>query len=75
VEDPHSAWAGGTSIDEPHCFRVQGPVTHVESDNVEAVHSVSRDPGNDFGRDLLIPHHLEEHGSANDPPRSAGVVP
>ncbi len=63
VEDLHFAWAGGTTIEQPHYFRIQGPVTLVEFDNAEDhanhVHSVWRDPSNDFGADLLIDHHLE----------------
>lgn len=63
VEQLHFAWAGGTSIDQPHYFRIQGPVTLVEFDNAEDdanhVHSVWRDPSNDFGADLLMQHHLE----------------
>ncbi|MFG3133207.1 DUF3500 domain-containing protein [Streptomyces tendae] len=63
VDDLHFAWAGGTSVDEPHYFRIQGPVTLVEFDNAEDdanhVHSVWRDPSNDFGTDLLMRHHLE----------------
>jgi hypothetical protein len=59
----HFAWAGSTSVDQPHYFRIQGPVTLVEFDNAEDnanhVHSVWRDPVNDFGADLLIQHHLE----------------
>jgi hypothetical protein len=63
VEELHFAWAGGTSIDQPHYFRIQGPATLIEFDNAEDnanhVHSVWRDPSNDFGADLLIQHHLE----------------
>ncbi len=63
VGELHFAWAGGTSIDQPHYFRIQGPVTLIEFDNAEDnanhVHSVWRDPSNDFGADLLIQHHLE----------------
>jgi hypothetical protein len=59
----HFAWAGGTTLQEPHYFRIQGPVTLVEFDNAEDganhVHSVWRDPLNDFGGDMLIEHHLE----------------
>ncbi len=48
-------------------FRIQGRVTLVEFDNVEDdanhVPSLWRDPGNDFGADLLLEHHLENpHG-------------
>ena len=67
IENLHFAWAGGTTIDQPHYFRLQGPVTLVEFDNAEDdanhVHSVWRDPSNDFGADLLLRHHIEEpHG-------------
>ncbi|NEA44030.1 DUF3500 domain-containing protein [Streptomyces sp. SID11385] len=63
VDNLHFAWAGGTSLDAPHYFRIQGPVTLIEFDNAEDdgnhVHSVWRDPSNDFGADLLMRHHLE----------------
>jgi hypothetical protein len=69
VADLHFAWAGGTSLDQPHYFRIQGPVTLIEFDNAEDdanhVHSVWRDPSNDFGADLLIQHLLD-----HDHPRS-----
>ncbi len=64
VEELHFAWAGGTTLDRPHYFRIQGGATLVEFDNAEDganhVHSVWRDPVNDFGADLLI-QHLQEH--------------
>ena len=67
VEELHFAWAGGTTIEQPHYFRIQGPVTLIEFDNAEDnanhVHSVWRDPSNDFGADLLMQHLLEhDHG-------------
>ncbi|MFJ8748753.1 DUF3500 domain-containing protein [Streptomyces sp. NPDC102441] len=70
VENLHFAWAGGTTLDKPHYFRIQGPVTLVEFDNAEDdanhVHSVWRDPSNDFGADLLIEHLLDhDHGGAS----------
>lgn len=69
VEALHFAWAGGTTIDRPHYFRIQGPATLVEFDNAEDdanhVHSVWRDPSNDFAADLLLQHHLDvPHGGA-----------
>ena len=68
VEELHFAWAGGTSLDQPHYFRIQGGVTLVEFDNAEDngnhVHSVWRDPTNDFGADLLIEHHLTHDHTA-----------
>lgn len=65
----HFAWAGGTSVDQPHYFRIQGPATLIEFDNAEDnanhVHSVWRDPGNDFGADLLMQHHLAHDHSVS----------
>ena len=67
VEALHFAWAGGTTIDKPHYFRIQGQNTLIEFDNAEDnanhVHSVWRDPSNDFGADLLLRHHLEHDHS------------
>jgi len=67
VDGLRFAWAGGTSISEPHYFRIQGPVTLIEFDNAEDnanhVHSVWRDPSKDFAADLLMQHLLEhDHG-------------
>lgn len=63
VEELHFAWAGGTTIDQPHYFRIQGGATLIEFDNAEDdanhVHSVWRDPTNDFAADLLVQHHLD----------------
>ncbi len=63
VEELHFAWAGGTTLDRPHYFRIQGGATLIEFDNAEDdanhVHSVWRDPSNDFAADLLIQHHLD----------------
>lgn len=63
VEELRFAWAGGTSIEAPHYFRIQGAATLVEFDNAEDganhVHSVWRSPSSDFADDLLLQHHLE----------------
>ena len=63
VEELHFAWAGGTTIDQPHYFRIQGGATLVEFDNAEDdanhVHSVWRSPSHDFADDLLLQHHLD----------------
>jgi hypothetical protein len=67
VEALHFAWAGATTIDEPHYFRIQGQSTLIEFDNAEDdanhVHSVWRNPSNDFGADLLLQHHLDHDHS------------
>jgi hypothetical protein len=69
VEALHFAWAGGTTIDKPHYFRIQGQHTLIEFDNAEDnanhVHSVWRDPSNDFGANLLLQHHLEHDHSGS----------
>lgn len=55
------AWAGGPERGEPHYYRLQGPHLLAEWDHtqrgVNHAHSVWRDPGHDFGLDLLAEHH------------------
>jgi hypothetical protein len=59
------AWAGGAERGEPHYYRLQGPRLLAEWDNtqrqVNHAHSVWRDPGHDFGLDLLGEHLLDHH--------------
>jgi hypothetical protein len=54
-------WAGGLDVGGPHYYRVQGPTFLIEYDNTQNnanhIHSVWRDFGNDFGRDLLREHY------------------
>ena len=54
-------WAGGLEIGGPHYYRLQGPTFLIEYDNTQNnanhIHSVWRDFGNDFGRDLLREHY------------------
>ena len=61
------AWAGGVERGEPHYYRLQGPHLLAEWDNtqrnVNHAHSVWRDPGHDFGLDLLG-EHLSGHHTA-----------
>ena len=61
----HFAWAGGTEVGEPHYYRVQGDTLLVEYDNAQArgnhIHTVWRDPRQDFGRDLLTEHYAQAH--------------
>ncbi|HEV3357556.1 MAG TPA: DUF3500 domain-containing protein [Pseudonocardiaceae bacterium] len=65
--DVHFAWAGGTERGEGHYYRLQGPGLLAEYDNtqrdVNHVHSVWRDPDNDFGDDVLA-RHLAAHHTA-----------
>jgi hypothetical protein len=52
--------AGAHRIEEPHYFRLEGPVTLIKFDNTEYnanhVHCLGRDPTNDFGNDILAQH-------------------
>jgi hypothetical protein len=61
----HFAWAGGTAVGVPHYYRIQGPRLLAEYDNTTRdgnhVHTVWRDPVNDFGADVLAEHHRHSH--------------
>lgn len=54
-------WAGGMEVGGPHYYRIQGSTFLIEYDNTQNnanhIHSVWRDFGNDFGRDLLREHY------------------
>ena len=56
-EDIHFAWAGSTDPGRPHYYRLHGPRLLAEYDNTTRdanhVHTVLRDPVNDFGADSL----------------------
>jgi hypothetical protein len=62
----HFAWAGPTTPGQPHYYRLQGPRLLVEWDNTQRganhAHSVWRDPGADFGLDVLARHRADWHG-------------
>jgi len=62
----HFAWAGSVRPGAPHYFRLHGPRTVVEYDNVQNganhVHSVWHDPADVFGEDRLHRHHRADHG-------------
>jgi hypothetical protein len=62
----HVAWAGPTAPGAPHYYRLQGPRLLIEWDNTQRganhAHSVWRDPGADFGLDLLARHRAAAHG-------------
>jgi hypothetical protein len=59
------AWAGGVSPGERHYYRIQAPGLLIEHDNTQSggkhIHSVWRDPDNDFGDDILARHYQTEH--------------
>ena len=61
----HFAWSGSALRWEPHYYRIQAPGFLIEFDNYQNdanhVHSVWRDPANDFGRDALASHYRHSH--------------
>ncbi len=61
------AWAGSTAPGERHYYRVQGPDLLIEHDNTQGggdhIHSVWRNPANDFGDDILAAHYRAEHAA------------
>lgn len=66
LSDLYFCWAGGTEPGDAHYYRIQGPSFMIEYDNSQGganhVHTVWRDPANDFGRDVLAEHY----SSSND---------
>jgi hypothetical protein len=61
----HFAWAGLMDPASPHYYRIHGPTVIIELDNTQNeanhIHSVWRDPRNDFGADLLRAHYERDH--------------
>lgn len=59
------AWAGGTEVGVGHYYRIQGPTFLIEYDNTQNnanhIHTVWRDPSNDFGEDALKKHYEGDH--------------
>jgi hypothetical protein len=59
------AWAGSTEPGQRHYFRVQGPTLLIEHDNTQGngnhIHSVWRNPADDFGDDVLAEHYRMHH--------------
>ncbi|MEM7030273.1 MAG: DUF3500 domain-containing protein [Chloroflexota bacterium] len=65
LENIHFAWAGSVERHQPHYYRLQGPRFFVEYDNTQNdanhIHSVWRDPDDDFGAQLLEQHYHHDH--------------
>src|SRR5690606_4632896 len=52
----HFEWAGGFELTDLHYYRLSGPTVSIEystRDRATHVHTLWRDPGNDFGRATL----------------------
>lgn len=66
-------WAGPIGPSAPYYYRVHGPTLLIEFDNnhppgrgdgpINHIHSVFRDPQNDYGEDLLKRHYEQSHNS------------
>lgn len=63
--DVRFCWMGSRRPREPHYYRLQGPRFLVEYDNrqdgANHIHTVVRDPDDDFGDDLLRRHLTIDH--------------
>ena len=61
----HFVWAGGLERGQGHYYRIQGGNFLAEYDNTQDnanhIHSVWRDPNNDFGKDILAHHYAHSH--------------
>lgn len=61
LHEAHFAWAGGLERRQPHYYRLRALQFLVEYDNTQNnanhIHSVWRDPANDFGADLPAQHY------------------
>ncbi|MEO9894702.1 DUF3500 domain-containing protein [Aurantibacter sp.] len=59
------SWAGSLVPGTPNYWCIQGPVLIIEYDNTQTdanhVHTVVRDPTNDYGEDTLQKHYEEGH--------------
>lgn len=59
------SWAGSLEPGIPNYWSIQGPVLLIEYDNTQTnanhVHTVIRDPTNDYGEDILKKHLSEDH--------------
>ena len=58
------AWNGGTHPGDPHYWRISGPQSAFEFDNMQGgnhVHRLWREKAHDFGGDALLEHYRTEH--------------
>jgi hypothetical protein len=61
LDNLYFAWAGSLEPGQGHYYRIHGPTLLIEYDNTQNnanhIHTVWRDPANDFGEDLLKKHY------------------
>src|SRR5207248_11252189 len=56
LEDTYFGWSGPTTKGSAAYFRIQGPTVVIEyapPGNTDHIHTVIRDPGNDYGKKLM----------------------
>jgi hypothetical protein len=65
LDSLYFCWAGSLERRQGHYYRIQGPRFLIEYDNTQNdanhIHSVWRDPANDFGAHLLAKHYARAH--------------
>jgi len=65
IENLSFSWAGSLEPGTPNYWCIQGPVLLIEYDNTQTnanhVHTVVRDPTNDYGEDTLKKHYENDH--------------
>ncbi|MRH98918.1 DUF3500 domain-containing protein [Kriegella sp. EG-1] len=65
IENLSFSWAGSLKPGTPNYWCIQGPVLIIEYDNTQTdsnhVHTVVRDPTNDYGEDTLKKHYENGH--------------
>lgn len=65
IENLSFSWAGSLEPGTPNYWCIQGPVLLIEYDNTQTnanhVHTVVRDPTNDYGEDTLKKHYEKAH--------------
>lgn len=65
MENLSFSWAGSLEPGVANYWRIQGPVLLIEYDNTQTnanhVHTVVRDPTDDYGEDSLKKHYKEHH--------------
>ena len=67
LESVTFAWAGPDAPGRGHYYAIRGPSLLIEYDNTQNganhIHSVWRDPTNDWGEDLLAAHYRASHSA------------
>ena len=62
VDSIRFAWAGGLESGQGHYYRLHGPTVLIEYDNTQNnanhIHTIWRDPTNDYGVDYLREHYV-----------------